>query len=43
MARDSDHELDIRIKIPATMDRNDELGFLVAASVMAVGGLVAER
>ena len=43
MAGDSDHELDIRFKTPATVDRNNELIFLVAASVMVIRGLTTER
>lgn len=43
MAGGSDHELDIRVKIPATMYRNNELVFLVSASVMAIRGLMSER
>ena len=38
-----DHELDIRVTIPATMDRNNELEFLVAASDLAIRGLMTER
>ena len=43
MAADSDHEHDIRVKTPATIDCDNELKFLVAASAVAIRGLVSER